>query len=849
MKIILIIALLLLPSAGFALSLSPAPADQSIQYLGEIFGQVGNVLSGNASSMVGQIFYTFNYAVIILACILITYTLFSSILNTANDGEAMGKRGTIWVPIRMVLGIALLLPKAGGYSAMQALVMWIVLQGVGAADSIWTYAVHTLSSSAGTLNPTTLITSASFKSQQEVYNGAQSLLDAQTCVDAVNDVYSVANQAGSTSQNVANFSCTVQTIPNTTPAQSQVVCGGAIKNQNGGVLFSNPSACGTITPDYSAINTDYPSTTGGTTGDPGMYAAVAQALPEMLAAVQPAAQAIANDVGQKIAQPSLMPTQTIPGNAITNAVNIYQSLVGDAAQAYYMQAEQNESDGSLISGFVQKEQNQGVYLNSCPITSSPGVPGLLQSAINAWNTNRARYGTSIENYPPAFKNTNGQPYTLSQYVLVQAQQYEAMHHCTFHKKVVTSNQIENMGWFDAGSYYLLLAEESYLKSNQGVLSGKGLPGFNVTPMTPEGTHPNYQPYQEALAGYRYADSLKAFIPPGAPKWMVLASTEALDTTNPNVAVVGAMNMGMSQWTVLFDQLSGYASGKANQLQDPLIAMQRFGSLLIGDATSGFEYTGLWFENNHNNILWKSTIPIVGKLWGNSEMNAIIGSLWYLPLGMAILGMMLSAGMMLAVYMPLIPFILFTLGGLGWLIGVIEAMVAAPIVCFGIMHPHGQNEIMGKSEPAVMLMINMFMRPSLMIIGMLLGIGLIYVSLNVINTGFATVVSSVVTFGGSVSGPYMAACLMAIYGLFVSMVVQKCFSMVSVVPDSVLRWIQGGDVTRQQFGEMGQIGEQMSQKVGQGTSQISSAAGQGESQKGSNESTIAGNDKSTGQGLF
>ncbi len=39
--------------------------------------------------------------------------------------------------IRSTLGLALLIPKASGYCLMQIFVMWVVVQGVGAADKIW----------------------------------------------------------------------------------------------------------------------------------------------------------------------------------------------------------------------------------------------------------------------------------------------------------------------------------------------------------------------------------------------------------------------------------------------------------------------------------------------------------------------------------------------------------------------------------------------------------------------------------------------------------------------------------------------------------------------------------------
>ena len=280
--------------------------------------------------------------------------------------------------------------------------------------------------------------------------------------------------------------------------------------------------------------------------------------------------------------------------------------------------------------------------------------------------------------------------------------------------------------------------------------------------------------------------------------------------------------------------------------DPIIVLQQFGHALIQDSIQGYKNEGDYF-NQKSFHEWLSNI--FGKLFGNNDIDRMISAMWYLPLGFVVLSMMMTAGIMLEVYMPLIPFILFTLGGIGWLLGVIEAMVAAPIVCFGIMHPNSQNDFVGRAEPAVMLIINMFLRPALMLIGMMLGIGLIYVSLEVINAGYSQVVGSMLTYGSNLQDPFTATCLMAIYSLFVVLVVQKCFSLISIIPDNVLRWIQGGDVTRQQFGEMGQIEQQMSQKLGSAAGQLSQGVASTGQQQAQGNIQIAGNNQSAEDSLL
>ena len=128
----------LLAMADSALSLTPPTSDYSVMFLGNLFGIVDGVLHGTGSQIMGAIFTVFNSAVLALGGIVIMYTLIVGTMNTAHEGEMLGhKWSSIWIPVRSTMGLALLIPKASGYCLMQIFVMWVVVQGVGAADKVW----------------------------------------------------------------------------------------------------------------------------------------------------------------------------------------------------------------------------------------------------------------------------------------------------------------------------------------------------------------------------------------------------------------------------------------------------------------------------------------------------------------------------------------------------------------------------------------------------------------------------------------------------------------------------------------------------------------------------------------
>jgi len=146
-KFWLLLLALLLPSLAFAqdggLSFTPPVGDISIVFLGYIFGIVDGVLHGSGSQILGQMFGVFNSAVLFLAGIVFSWILGRGVLDTAHEGEFLGRnKSSMWIPVRVAGATALLLPKASGYCVLQIGIMWLVVQGVGAADQVWNAALN-----------------------------------------------------------------------------------------------------------------------------------------------------------------------------------------------------------------------------------------------------------------------------------------------------------------------------------------------------------------------------------------------------------------------------------------------------------------------------------------------------------------------------------------------------------------------------------------------------------------------------------------------------------------------------------------------------------------------------------
>lgn len=195
-------------------------------------------------------------------------------------------------------------------------------------------------------------------------------------------------------------------------------------------------------------------------------------------------------------------------------------------------------------------------------------------------------------------------------------------------------------------------------------------------------------------------------------------------------------------------------------------------------------------------------------WIEAAMIAVAGSfapgvfavfMITAPLFLAWQGVMLGLGFLTAYFVPFLPYMIFTFGVIAWLMTVIEAMVAAPIVALGIAHPEG-HDALGKSEQGLMILLNVFLRPGMMIIGYIAAISLSFVGVWIMNAGFqhildylksdemwattdsGTTIAWAKYFGSFTSG--------VVYTMMYLSIVQKSFSLIAILPDKVLRWIGG-----------------------------------------------------------
>lgn len=193
--------------------------------------------------------------------------------------------------------------------------------------------------------------------------------------------------------------------------------------------------------------------------------------------------------------------------------------------------------------------------------------------------------------------------------------------------------------------------------------------------------------------------------------------------------------------------------------------------------------------------------------------------FFTPLLMLLLVTLYVQGLTMAYYIPMVPFIVFTFAVMGWFVVVIESMIAAPLVALGLTHVEG-HDMWGRSEEAMWLLLNVFLRPILMVFGLVAGMILSRIGLVLLNMGFGQLMSEFT----KVNDMYISVGRFMIYIALAIMIVNASYSLIHKVPDRVMRWLRsGGDQMSEYVNQATQATQRGAQETGQQYGRMGSEA--------------------------
>lgn len=92
--------------------------------------------TGDLAGLIVSIFQIFNSVVILATALIVGYSLWSGVVQTAHEGKALGKRySSLWTPIRMAMGAGLTAPVFG-VSLVQMIVLAVAGLSFSVADDV-----------------------------------------------------------------------------------------------------------------------------------------------------------------------------------------------------------------------------------------------------------------------------------------------------------------------------------------------------------------------------------------------------------------------------------------------------------------------------------------------------------------------------------------------------------------------------------------------------------------------------------------------------------------------------------------------------------------------------------------
>lgn len=243
------------------------------------------------------------------------------------------------------------------------------------------------------------------------------------------------------------------------------------------------------------------------------------------------------------------------------------------------------------------------------------------------------------------------------------------------------------------------------------------------------------------------------------------------------AFLGAGPVGGLVVTIILSSLGALLVQFQDDFTDPNMPLQnvaKLGNQMISAALA------IWIASTAVMFITAAVMSIMNSMTGMGA--AVISSaMTMVPVMTSVVVALIVNGVMLAVYVPLIPFLIYFFTTIGWIMSVVEAMVAGPLVALGVTHPEG-HDLLGKSEQSLMLLLSVFMKPVAMIIAFFAAMILAKIGVQLLNIGFATIVNKLGT------GMFQALGLILVYTMALIRVVNMCFSVVYLLPDRVMRWI-------------------------------------------------------------
>jgi len=235
------------------------------------------------------------------------------------------------------------------------------------------------------------------------------------------------------------------------------------------------------------------------------------------------------------------------------------------------------------------------------------------------------------------------------------------------------------------------------------------------------------------------------------------------------------------------QETGLWTFRQNEAQQPMAALVVLGKSLVMKSILSFG-AGAFSRSG----------ALFGKEGATSQVLKNLSGMFMTVAMIAII-----AGILLNYVVPFIPFVYFFFAVLAWIKTIFEAMVGMPLWALAHLRYDGQGFPTRQSMMGYFLLVDIFIRPILIIFGLVASSIIFYAMARTLNNVFTLVVSNLAGFDqdAAISLPgtetdsltFMRSAVdqiffTIIYAIFVYMIGLSCFKLIDQIPQQVLRWM-------------------------------------------------------------
>jgi len=737
------------------LDIAPAENDIFIKMLEALFGSDAISMSGtSAYTPVTDVLVLWSSLVLAVGGVLITYSMLIGTMNTAHEGESLGKKWhSMWVPLRTALAIAVVLPlpatmannNMGGLSAVQGGVILLTKTGVGIADTLWAKAVSSIEAKGMTDIPL---------NQGDALNFVDAAVKAQICLKVAE-----MDEAGSAMNNGL--------------VDAKVVQKGSLIYPSSAIEGNTPLAV------TSLVQMGSVDKHGGQKY--GMCGKTVIELPAFDAAISTAV------------------TRKVEAAVLKNSGLESQS---DAVKQIYI-ANTQRMIGEVESRLAPIYSNAKVFADS--IIAHQDDPD--------FQINYAAYKASYDNYLNIVRAL-----TL-----------------TVGPQSIQANEIAKDGWASAGAYYWQLIN---LRESAVGFASNFLPKPIGAPDTAKlaTAYSNAKIYPTELNAIldssreSIINNTSPIVQTGQHQSMTVPAFELSSTSTDWDASLARFFSKSIAWLMFTPVDANVTNNNGHNMlniysknTDPIIQARSLGNKMI--TIGGIIGTGYILSNAGIEAVDGAKGSVVGWLANKAGGGVIIGFLKGLvkalsPLMLSMMFLLFGMAFIFSTVIPMLPYGLFLFATMGYLIYVLEAMVAAPLWAVFHAAPDGSDELSTqRGSQGWLIAFSLVLRPGLIIIGFIGGMFISKISGTFLwNTFFQSFGDSQIGLVSIITSFFAVA----VYGAMLSFIIYKSFDLCHELPNSVMQWIGGPS---KDLGE-NSGGQKMVALGSTGSSRLEGAASQG-----------------------